>query len=132
MPPPRFVQPLRAGSLARSDHDVRHRLAAGGRNEAVQVVGRHREIRIRHEAPVAPRLQHATADGSALAAPAAADQANSRVATRALFHDGRGAIRAAVVDDDDLPGKAELLQGRAHLIDARTNAGFLVEGRNDN
>ncbi len=64
------------------------------------LLNRHREIRVCHEAKSALSSEHTRADGVALAGLRQVDQAQLGHGVHPLPHDFRGGIAAVILDDD--------------------------------
>lgn len=130
--PDRVAQPVladaqRARGLARPDHDMWRRAVADDTDEAIQVVGRHGQVGVRHEPPGSTRLQHSALDCGALPSAAAPEQPDTRVRGGILLHHRARPVVTPIVDDDDLPREAELIQVGAQLAQAPCDGAFFVE-----
>jgi hypothetical protein len=131
MAQPVFTEAPRSRRLARPDHNMRRRAATDHADKAIQVVGWHGQIGVRHEPPGPARLQHAAPDGGALPSAVASDQPDARLGSRMLLHHRARPVVTAIVDDDDLPREAQPLQVGAQLAQAASDGGFFVERGND-
>jgi hypothetical protein len=124
---PMLADALRARGLARPDHDMWRRAVTDDTDEAIQVVGRHRQVGVRHEPPRSTRLQHSALDRGTLPSTAAPDQPDTRVRGGMPLHHRARPVITPVVDDDDLPGEAELIQMVAQVAQAPCDGAFFVE-----
>jgi hypothetical protein len=131
MPQPVLTHAPRSERLAGSDDDVGRGRRLDGIEKPLEVVGRHREVRIRHEPPGAARFEHPPLDRLALSAAPSPNQADAPIGGRGLFDDRIRPVAAPVVDDDQLPGKAEAVEVVLKLAQRSSDRRFFVEGGND-
>lgn len=131
MAKPVLTHPLRPVSLARPHHDVGRRGVAEGADKSIQIVGRHRQVGVRHEAPGPARVQHPAPNRGALPFAMAPDRPDARVLRGVPLHDRGRPIGAPVIDDEDFPCDAQSVQVGAQVDQTPSDGGGFVEGWND-
>jgi hypothetical protein len=131
VPEPVLTDPPRPWRLTRPDDDVRRGRYGSGVEKPDQVVGRHREVGIRHEPPFAPSCEHSGLYGLALSTPSPANETHATVGGCGLFDDGPCPITAPVVDDDQFPRQIQPVEVDSELPDGAADRLLFVEGGNN-
>ena len=131
IPKPMLALPPRASGFPRADDDVRRPRTIGGLKKPIEIVQRHRQISIGHEAPQSARLQHPTPHSSPLASPRAPDHTDPRVRGCVLFRRPSGAVGTPIINHDDLPREASSVQVGLEFAKTTFDGVLFVERWND-